>query len=89
MRWFSRSRARALAEDARDVVACRVAVRAGDAAEEERLARVLVDRNPTDHAMLFDLALAAKRRRDWAEAAALNEGVRDDGGLDLDASRHD
>lgn len=66
-------RVRAMAGDARELVAYRAAVRSGDDAEADRLARSLLERDPSDHALWFDLALSAKRRRNWAEAVALNE----------------
>lgn len=48
------------------------ALRRGDAAAAESLAWQIVTADPTDGALWFDLALAAKRRRDWPAAVELN-----------------
>lgn len=51
---------------------------AGDRAEAERLAWEIVAKDPTDRVMWFDLALFAKRRRDWPEAVRLNGRALDE-----------
>ena len=53
--------------------AYRRALRGGDDAAAERLARQIVEQDPSDGAMWFDLGLAAKRRRDWPAAIEHNE----------------
>lgn len=45
----------------------------GDDTAAEQLAWQVVEQDPADAAMWFDLALAAKRRRDWPAAIELNE----------------
>lgn len=52
--------------------AYRAADDAGDHVEAERLAWQVVAADPGDHVFWFDLALFAKRRRDWPEALRLN-----------------
>lgn len=66
-------RIRPIAGDAPELTAYRAAVRSGDDAAAERWARVCLERDPSNHALWFDLALAAKRRRDWAQAVELNQ----------------
>lgn len=45
----------------------------GDDATAEELARRIVEQDPSDAAMWFDLGLAAKRRRDWPAVIEHNE----------------
>lgn len=45
----------------------------GDDAAAEALARRIVEQDPSDAAMWFDLGLAAKRRRDWPAVIEHNE----------------
>lgn len=73
MRWFPWRRTRSRAGWSPDTAAYDAAVRSGDAADVTRTALLLAERHPGDHALLFDLALDAKRRRDWHLAADLNE----------------
>lgn len=49
------------------------ALDAGDDTAAERLARRIVEQDPSDAEMWFDLGLAAKRRRDWAAVIDHNE----------------
>lgn len=73
MVWKFGKRIRAFSVGTREVAAYRAAVRAGDDVAAERLARARLERDPSDHALWFDVALAAKRRRDWVQAVELNE----------------
>lgn len=58
------------------------AVRRGDDVEAQQLAHRITQHDPAAGAFWFDLGLAAKRRRDWAESLRLNLRARDahDGG---------
>lgn len=77
MTWALGRRVRAIADDLRGRRAYTAALRSGDDAEADRRARALLARDPSDHALWFDLGLAAKRRRDWAAAVAMNERALD------------
>lgn len=73
MAWRFGKRAPSIGDDDGEAAAYQAAVDAGDDVEAERLARSILERDPTIDVLWFDLALGAKRRRDWDEAVALNE----------------